>query len=292
MADTIVLDELLRRGEGWQPERNRLMAALCVATALHLALIIGITFDHVYKGLAAHKPMLEILLIQAPSTNLDNPKADYLAEFNQRGAGNGSDASTARAVDESADSPTPPLPPSDAWGALGNPEGDELIHGTNRKRVPLPSDARTPATYAPLPTFALAVSLEGAHNESTDINTLRGAKSDTDPPSPNTRASPAAIYLNAWRQKIEQIGTTNYPLTAVQRAGLTGNPVLEVQILANGHLGEVRVQRSSGHPELDQAALGILHMAAPFDPFPKELAAQNPTLRLAYEWQFLSGSLK
>jgi periplasmic protein TonB len=67
--------------------------------------------------------------------------------------------------------------------------------------------------------------------------------------------------------------------------------VLEVTIAADGHLAEVQVARGSGDPELDQAAVGILKLASPFDPFPRELAARFRTLRFAYEWQFVEGRL-
>jgi periplasmic protein TonB len=292
VADTLVLDELLRQGEGWQPERNRLMAALCVATAVHLLLIISITFDHVYKGLSAHRPMLEILLIQPPATTVDNPNADYLSEFNQRGSGTDADARTSQAMPVTTDTDSQPTPTRDAWGPRSASDSEELISGKGHRRVAASTTAGTPATYAPLPTFAHTAGIVSNPLAPSDSYALRGIKNSEDSSIPNTRASPAAMYLNAWRQKIEQVGTTHYPLMAVQRAGLTGNPVLEVQILSNGQLGEVRLQRSSGHAALDQAALGILRMAAPFEPFPKELAAQNPTLRLAYEWQFLSGNLR
>ncbi len=49
------------------------------------------------------------------------------------------------------------------------------------------------------------------------------------------------------------------------------------------------IRRSSGNPELDQAALAILKLAGPFDPFPPELAAEHSVLRFAYEWQFVGG---
>jgi protein TonB len=51
------------------------------------------------------------------------------------------------------------------------------------------------------------------------------------------------------------------------------------------------VQRSSGHAELDRAALEILKLAAPFEAFPAILAERHDVLRFAYEWQFVGGRL-
>jgi protein TonB len=50
------------------------------------------------------------------------------------------------------------------------------------------------------------------------------------------------------------------------------------------------VSRSSGHVEIDEAAMRILKLAAPYDPFPGELAAKHDEIRIAYEWQFLGGA--
>jgi len=50
------------------------------------------------------------------------------------------------------------------------------------------------------------------------------------------------------------------------------------------------VRRSSGHAEIDEAAMRILMLAAPYDPFPSELSARHDEIRIAYEWQFLEGS--
>jgi protein TonB len=65
--------------------------------------------------------------------------------------------------------------------------------------------------------------------------------------------------------------------------------VLEVAIRADGSLGQIIVRRSSGRKELDQAALSILRLASPFDPFPSDLRKKYDELRFAYEWQFLGG---
>ena len=51
------------------------------------------------------------------------------------------------------------------------------------------------------------------------------------------------------------------------------------------------VRRTSGHPELDQAAIEILKLATPFEAFPEELARRHEVLRFAYEWQFVAGRL-
>ena len=65
--------------------------------------------------------------------------------------------------------------------------------------------------------------------------------------------------------------------------------MVEVGIRSDGTLDKAVIRRSSGDPELDQAALAILKLASPFDPFPPELAGQYHVLRFAYEWQFVGG---
>ena len=69
------------------------------------------------------------------------------------------------------------------------------------------------------------------------------------------------------------------------------NPVLEVSILANGNLQEAIILSSSGTRELDMAAVEILRLAAPFEPFPEYLRNDYDALKFSYEWQFSSGSV-
>ena len=117
---------------------------------------------------------------------------------------------------------------------------------------------------------------------------MRGPQRDELWITPDTRASTLAPYLDAWRRKVEQVGTINYP-TAARRPGVSASPVLEVAIDSSGKLEKAVIRTSSGFPELDQAALSILKLASPFDPFPPELAKEYRVLRFAYEWQFVGG---
>jgi protein TonB len=105
----------------------------------------------------------------------------------------------------------------------------------------------------------------------------------------DTRESDVAVYLDSWRRKIERVGTMNFP-DAARRQKLSGTPVIEVTIGADGKLLQTLVRRSSGHAEIDEAAMRILKLAAPFDPFPGDLVAKHDEIRIAYEWQFLGGA--
>ena len=105
----------------------------------------------------------------------------------------------------------------------------------------------------------------------------------------DTRESDVAVYLDSWRRKIERVGTMNFPDVA-RREKLSGTPVIEVTIGSDGKLLQTVVRRSSGHAEIDEAAMRILKLAAPFDPFPGELTAKHDEIRIAYEWQFLDGA--
>jgi protein TonB len=45
-----------------------------------------------------------------------------------------------------------------------------------------------------------------------------------------------------------------YP-SAPRRLGIQGTTMLRVHVLADGRIGDVLVERSAGHPDLDQAAM-------------------------------------
>jgi protein TonB len=105
----------------------------------------------------------------------------------------------------------------------------------------------------------------------------------------DTKESDVAVYLDSWRRKVERVGTVNFPEVA-RRERHSGTPVIEVTIGADGKLLDSIVRRSSGHAEIDEAAMRILKLASPYDPFPSELSARHDEIRIAYEWQFLDGA--
>jgi periplasmic protein TonB len=106
--------------------------------------------------------------------------------------------------------------------------------------------------------------------------------------SASTREYRYANYLAAWARKVEQIGNLNYPQAAKDRR-LHGNLILHVGVRADGTVDQIRIVRSSGHELLDQAAIKIVQLAAPYAPFPPDIAAETDVLDIIRTWQFLRG---
>jgi len=94
-----------------------------------------------------------------------------------------------------------------------------------------------------------------------------------------------ATYLDTWRKKVERIGNLNYPDEA-RRRKLYGNLLLHVAIRPDGSVTEINVKKSSGHRLLDDAAVRIVQLSAPFAPFPPEIRKETDIIDIIRTWQF------
>jgi protein TonB len=106
--------------------------------------------------------------------------------------------------------------------------------------------------------------------------------------SASTREFRYASYLAAWARKVERIGNLNYPQAAKEQR-LHGNLILHVALRKDGSVEAIRIVRSSGYDVLDQAAVNIVKLAAPYSPFPPDIAAETDVLDIIRTWQFLRG---
>lgn len=266
------------RQEGRQ-SRDRLTTMLVLAVLAHGLVLLGISFTSPDGGGAANRG-LEVLMVSDELPEVQqNDNATYLAQRSQEGSGNTDATVSTQAAREAA-----PLPAEQAFRA--ETRDDQVLFTT--------ADGRTRFHLLPLPEELIAAEAPPEQaappQEGEEELRLRGEQRDEYYLSPDTRGTPFAPYLYGWKERVEQIGTVNYPSEA-RRRGLSGNPVIEVQIQRDGKLQSARIQRSSGHPEIDAAALAILRLASPFDPFPPELARDYRSLRFAYEWQFQGGEV-
>ena len=103
----------------------------------------------------------------------------------------------------------------------------------------------------------------------------------------STLRDKGAWYKEEWRKKIERIGNLNYPDEA-RRQRIYGSLRLLVTINRDGTLYEVQVLESSGHSVLDQAAMRIVRLAAPYAPFSGD-PAEFDRLEIIRTWRFERG---
>ncbi len=284
---------------GLPPASDRMLTTCFLAALFHGIVILGVTFSS-SKGDEGgpESPALEVVLVndQAPLAD-KNPNARYIAQRTQLGTGN-------MLKGERTLIPKSSQVPVDR---LGSPGGEGLAAAHNGETL---GEEELVATRAPAPKilyFAAATAAKEAsqipellekrpdlamtpNDEGIELR-LRGESKQQLWIAADTRESDVAVYLDIWRRKIERVGTINFPDVA-RRKQLSGTPVIEVTIGSDGKLLNTVVRRSSGHAEIDEAAMRILKLASPYDPFPAVMNAKHDEIRIAYEWQFLGGEAR
>ncbi|MDB5908271.1 MAG: energy transducer TonB [Massilia sp.] len=95
--------------------------------------------------------------------------------------------------------------------------------------------------------------------------------------TPSTQEVGYAMYYKAMQKRVEAVGTLNFPQLDGRK--LYGELVLYIPIFQDGTIylkdGGVRVEKSSGNPALDKAALAIVRRAAPFGKFPPNMLSSD-----------------
>jgi periplasmic protein TonB len=294
-GDALQSGEALRTG--LPPANDRMLTTCFLAALLHGIVILGVTFSSSSSDAGDDEaPGLEVVLVndRTPSAS-KNPNARYLSERTQLGSGNTLKQERSL-IPKSSLMPVDRLgiPSGDGLAAqqAGAEAGDEEIISTRSKAQKIfyfaSPTAAAQAAQLPLllekrPDLAMTPNDDGIELR------MRGETKRELWIAADTRESDVAVYLDSWRRKIERVGTINFP-AAARRDTLSGTPVIEVTIGSDGKLLQTVVRRSSGHTEIDEAAMRILKLAAPYDPFPGDLGAKHDEIRIAYEWQFLGGA--
>ena len=100
-----------------------------------------------------------------------------------------------------------------------------------------------------------------------------------------TKEACDAMYLEAWRQKVERIGNNNYPQAARDQK-IYGHLRMTVEINAEGGVESITINKSSGSKILDQAAINIVNLGAPYPAFSPEMRRNTDILGITRTWSF------
>jgi len=275
---------------------DRLSFTVFLAMALHAAIILGVTFTIIKKGPSTHT--MEVTLAQH-RTNSEPEKVDFLAQFNQAGSGTLKEKAltTTESRSDFRDTVIRKTEPEQQQAAAPQELQQRVVASTTKSERVSPADSQdkelptattqTVAKRTLLDRSLEIASLEARLDRQRQIYAKRPRIKRLSRLS--TKAAVDAFYLNSWRRKIETIGNLNYPVEA-RRRKIYGDLRLLVSIFPDGALKEVELLQSSGHRVLDDAAIRIVRLAAPFAPFPDDLRQTTDVLEIIRTWQFRKNS--
>jgi protein TonB len=260
-------------------QNRTLVIAVVISVLLH-GLLLAVRF-------AAPEPMrcepvgpgLEVILVNARHDKKP-VKAEALAQANLDGGGN-ADAGRAK-------SPLPNLKKTEdgdnikaARRRVAELEQQQKVLAQNarqtRTTAPKTTPQDTPTPTPPTPAApddnensrALARAEAEINRQIEDYN-KRPRKTQI---TPSTREVGYAMYYSQLQKRIENIGTLNFPQHNGKK--LYGELVIYIPVFQDGTIyekeGGPRVERPSGNPALDEAALRIVRRAAPFGRFPENM---------------------
>ncbi len=290
---------------------ERLIVALIIAVSLHYITIEHVGFV-VPTGTKPPNTMMKVMLVPkrtAPSITVSKP-ADALANVTQDGGGDVTEEITpatpvvAPFPDQSAPVIATPPPPQVAV----TPEVAEVEVLTTPKvsprSVPVQQRAVEPETKTnapegnaletteptpPMPASTLILnaraniaSIQAEIDQKFEARSKRPRKKFI---SASTREASYVYYMDGWKKKVERVGDLNYPSEATRRK-ISGCLTLDVALNSDGTIYKVEISKSSGQQVLDDAALRIAHLAAPYPQFPESIRKETDILYITRTWVF------
>ncbi len=274
------------------PRKHRggvLPIAIAAATLLHIAIIFGIGFDALQVRYIP--PALEVVLVN--QANVEEPEtANFLAQHSQQGSGD---------LDSKA-RPTEPRQGKDGGknagteGALTPATSPEKTQSSQTEMLTqIFSDHKTRKTdqqeqitdtIKAIASKKLQRQLEIARLTSEiarDIEKQASRPRKMYMTAASTKKATAAKYMMDWVQKVERVGNLNLPVSSRKASG---SLVMVVGLNKHGSVTDIAIKQSSGKSELDNAAVNIVNMAAPYRPMSAELAKETDIIYITRTWQF------
>ncbi len=274
---------------------RRFQISLAASILLHIVVIAFVTFTLPDKSNMMNNQPMEVVLVNAKSPSKPT-RADVKAQHNLDGGGN-TDA------DRRAKSPLPVLrnDPHASDVAIAQKRVEQLEQEVRRMMTQAKSTAevvsaqpQTTPQAQPQPNVPPSVS-EADVQRSLNLQRLEAAIAkqwEAYQKRPRRQFVGAraeeyrfARYVEDWRVKIERIGELNYPQAARDQK-IYGSLLLSVSIKSDGSIDKVELRRSSGHKLLDEAAIKIVKLAAPYAPFPADIAKDTDIIDISRTWRF------
>ena len=273
-------------------KHGRMQVSAAASVLIHAFLIFALSFVLPDPARFAGQQPLEVTLVNTRSESRPL-KADALAQANLDGGGNTDAARRAKS----------PLPvPRDSKEAADLTMAQKRVEQLEREAKQLLTQAKSRSAVASVPETPqpkeepqVAPNAADLMSRSLEIARLEASIArewDSYQQRPRRRFIGArtqefrfARYIEDWRVKVERVGEVNYPQAARDQRAY-GSLVVTVSIKSDGTLERVDINRPSGNRILDAAALRIVSLAAPFAPFPADIAKDTDVISITRTWVF------
>jgi protein TonB len=254
-------------------------------------ILLGVGFVLDFKPLTHPLETLDVVLVNWRSESKPD-EADFLAQASQQGGGESTEAERPSQENTGA-SPGPaegedPLDQQEQMSSVADAARKQIVVEDNEAEF-TQQITQIEQPEPPLPSAALLMQ-ESMSMAKLQPGIQRDRESQSKLPrrkwiSANTREYEFAAYMQAWVAKVERVGNLNYP-EEVRRMKLTGDLVMTVGINVDGSVESIDIQRSSGKPQLDQAATRIVRLAGPYSPLTEHINSSVDVLHITRTWRF------
>lgn len=257
------------------------VSALLHAVVLTTRFVDPQSFNRVFKDTP-----LEVILVNAKS----NEKPEFAKAIAQASLAGGGQVEKGRA--------TSPLPPS-ALTDLGDAAEDaqKKVEAMQEQQTQLlarikkqlatmpPPDQKTP-TNDPVKAereekrkqlIKILAEIEKRINEENARPKKRYI-------SPATREGTQAIYMSQFKDRVEMLGTRNFPNLAGNK--LYGELVMVITLNARGAVIDTEIAVSSGNKSLDRIAQAIVKVGAPYGNFTPAMLKEFQVIVTAQRFKF------
>jgi len=270
---------------------DRISFTLLLALAFHALLILGLGFELI-RSHSSPPSTIEVILTK--TQNIDAPQsANVIAEHNQVQSGSvdfdarptspsvtkkalqGNDQTSSREMTQS----TTRVAENEMMVHQNSPDGEKFsrrVTSDENSKVNQKELRKNQQNVAQLVSeLSREKQLYAKRPRINHIDTL------------SAKSAVEAKYIKDWVQKVEIIGNINYPSQARQKQ-LSGTLILSVLVNHDGSVISSSVQQKSGEKLLDDAAIKVVRLSAPFKQFPTEMREQYDQLMITRTWVYHS----
>jgi len=272
-------------------QNDSITVSYLMALGLHAVILLGIGFALDFKPLTEPLDTLDVVLVNWRSE--DPPKdADFLAQASQKGGGESEEVSRPSQENTGA-SPGPaegedPMDQQQQSSSVADAareqivvEAEDIAHAQQVTTIAQPEPPQPSAASLMQDSMRMAKLQPGIQRDRESQSKLPRRKWI----SANTREYEYAAYMQAWVAKVERVGNLNYP-EEIRRLKLVGDLIMTVGINQDGSVENIEISNSSGKPQLDQAAVRIVRLAAPYSPLPEHINSNVDVLHITRTWRF------